>query len=108
MVKKRFDDCQRNRPRPCLSSAPAAPPHLQLDDGPELSPRRVPDHHQLALDDDWLEQVEVLVRLAASEVDRPQHAGRTGCLDEDTAVNLVGGAGGHEHEAVGAGLDAVG
>src|SRR5262249_54357452 len=27
-------------------------PHLQLDDAPELAPRRLPDHHQLALHED--------------------------------------------------------
>jgi len=36
--------------------------HLQLDDGPEVSPRRVPDHHQLARDDDGRGDVEALVR----------------------------------------------
>src|SRR5215470_746296 len=59
---------------------PSLLPHLQLDDGPELTPRRVSDHHQLARDDDWLEQVEALVRFGGCEVHRPQHAGRAGCL----------------------------
>ena len=54
-------------PRSAPDSLPHLPclPHLQLDDGPELSPRRVSDHHQLALDDDGLRHVEALVRLAS-------------------------------------------
>jgi hypothetical protein len=36
------------------------------------------------------------------------NAGRASCLDEDAAVNLVGGAAGHEDEAPRPGLDAGG
>ena len=45
--------------------SPDAPrfPHLQLDDGAELAPRRVPDDHQLALDDDGRGDVEAVVIL---------------------------------------------
>jgi len=42
-------------------------PHLQLDDRPELTPRRMPDHPQHALDDNRLRDVEALVRLAGVE-----------------------------------------
>src|SRR5215813_14500813 len=59
---------------------PSLLPHLQLDDGPELTPRRVPDHHQLALDDDGRGDVEALVCLASGEPDSAQHAGRASCL----------------------------
>jgi hypothetical protein len=41
--------------------------HLQLDDGPELAPRRVSDHRQHALDDDRLRHVQALVRLALAK-----------------------------------------
>ena len=51
-------------------------PHLQLDDGRELAPRRVPDDDKDALDDDGRQDVEVLVRLPLGEVDCPQDAGR--------------------------------
>src|SRR5262245_36069658 len=45
-------------PSPSPPTAPAAPPHLQLDGGPELAPRRVPDHQQHGLDDDGHQHVQ--------------------------------------------------
>src|SRR5262245_2015163 len=48
---------------------------LQLDDGAELSPRRVANHHQHALDDDRLRHVQARVVLAPGELDDAQHAG---------------------------------
>jgi len=89
-------------------SHPPRLPHLQLDDGPELTPRRVPNHHQLAFDDDRLRHVEALVRLAPGELNGAQDAGRTRRFDEDKAVNQVGGAAGQEHEVSGARLSAGG
>src|SRR5262245_48005051 len=49
-----------------------------------------------------------LIRLSLREEHSPQHARRACRLDEDTAVKLVGGSAGHEHEATGARPDAVG
>src|SRR5262245_27289042 len=84
-------------------------PHLQLDDGPEVSPRRVPDHHQLALDDGGLHHVKPLVRLAHGERHDTQHvtsAGRflirdgrthirpTSSLSAPTTPRLLPGSGG--------------
>jgi hypothetical protein len=83
-------------------------PHLHLDYCRELALRRVPDHHQLALDDDRLRHVQTLVRLAWREGDRPQNAGRADYLDEDAAGNHVNRAGGHEDEASGSRLHAAG
>src|SRR5262249_14598658 len=79
---------------------PGAPGRTDEEaDGAELSPRRVPNHQQQALDDHRLRHVEALVRLAPAELDRPQDAGRARGLDEDAAVNLVGPAARYEHEA---------
>jgi len=50
----------------------------------------VSDHHQHALDDDRLQDVQPLVALASGELDGAQHAERAWCLDEDAGVNLVG------------------
>src|SRR5262245_35649879 len=83
----------------CISPHPPCFLHLQLDDGRELPPHRMPNHPQLPLDDDGLRDVEALVRLAPREVDSAQHAGRAISLEEGRAVNLVGGAAGHEDEA---------
>src|SRR5262245_9269448 len=91
-----------------LSPPPPRLLHLQLDDGRELSPRRVADHHQHALDDDRLRHVEALVCLTTGEGHDAQQARRASRLDEDTAVDLVNGAGWHEDEATVAGLDAGG
>src|SRR5262245_61108865 len=49
-------------------------PHLQLDDCPELAPRWVANHHQLALDDDRRGDFEALVRLGHGEGHDTQHA----------------------------------
>ena len=70
--------------------------------------RGLADYHQFALDDNRLRHVQARVILVGGEVDRAQHGGRASCLDENAAVNLVGGAAGHEDEATRAGLDTGG
>src|SRR5262245_37525201 len=66
----------------------------------EVVPRLVPDHQQLALDDDRLRHVEALVRLAGGELEGTQHTGRTPRgLDLEVTVNVVHSAARHEDEA---------
>ena len=67
-------------------------PHLQLDDGRKLAPRRVPDHPPHPLDDDGLRDLQARVVFTRDELDRPQHGGQASDLDEDPDVNLVGQA----------------
>jgi len=55
-----------------------------------MSPRRVPNHHQLAFDDDRLRHVEALVRLALGERHDTQHVTSAGGLDAPAASNVVG------------------
>jgi hypothetical protein len=69
---------------------PAAPPALQLDDGRELAPRRMPDQHQLALDDDRRGRVQPLVILGGVERHDAQTAGRALGLDLPDAGNIIG------------------
>ena len=59
-------------------------------DGAKLSPRRVPDHHQLSLDDERLRHVEALVRLVLREGHDTQHVTSAGGLDAPAASNVVG------------------
>ena len=63
---------------------------MQLDDGRELAPRRVPDHHQLALDDDRLRDVQALVMLAPGKRHDTQRVTSAGGLDAPDAGNIVG------------------
>src|SRR5207247_7192237 len=50
--------------RPWLSPHPPRLSHLELDNGRELAPRRVPDHHEHALDYLRRDHVRSLVALA--------------------------------------------
>src|SRR5262245_22109858 len=80
--------------QPCALLALVSPhpprlPHLQLDDGRELPPRRVPDAPQHALDDDRRDHVEALVALAPRELDSARHAGRSRGLDAIAAVVFI-------------------
>ena len=74
------------------SPHPPRLPHLHLDDGRELAPRRVPDDDKDALDDDGRQDVEALVRLSPGKLDGVEHAGRSRGVDAHAAVNLVGSA----------------
>src|SRR5262249_54967602 len=56
---------------------------------------------QHALDNNGSDNVEALAPLTGGEADPAQDAGWAGSLDEDTAVNLVGGAAGQEQETTG-------
>src|SRR5262249_4844950 len=76
------------------------------------TPRSLPRHRPRAFappahGDDRREDVEVLVRLSPGELDGAQHAGRSRGVDADVAVDLVGRAVGHEHEAAGSAAAAL-
>src|SRR5262245_29182576 len=65
------------------------PDKARYDEGPELVPRLVANHPQLALHDDRLREVKPLVTLALGKLDGARHARRSRCLKAETTVVLI-------------------